>query len=222
MFAARDERTAFIAVGGAAALVFALYACAVVIAVAARAGLPPLADPQQAVPSALMAWAPVGLRGLGYAVLFAIVVTTMSSIWNTWVAMALADFGRTGDLGASRRLTLAVALASWLLGNLLVDDILDKMILANIPIAALAFGLLGGLYWRRASTAGAWAAAAVGAGAALGLYLTLGDAGLYTWWWAVAGIPASFAVGVGASLAWPDRDPSRAEAFYARVGAPRW
>ncbi len=110
-------------------------------------------------------------------------------------------------------------MASWLVGNLLVDDILDNMILANIPIAALAFGLLGGLLWRGAGRSGAWAALVVAFVGAIAAYLWFGDAGMYTWWWAFAVVPASFVVGIIASKIWPDEVGTH-DAFYEKVGQP--
>ena len=217
MFAARDERTAFVGVGISAVLVGGLYLAASVVAMAVRAERPDLVDPQTALPLSLLLWAPAGLRGLGFALLLAVAVTTMSSIYNTWVAMALTELGGP-TLWSSRALTVALGLGSWLIANLLVDDILDNMILANIPIAALAFGLLGGLFWGRASRAGAWSSVVAGVTGALACWWWLP---LYTWWWAIAAIPASFAVGIVASLIWPD-PPERAAAFHQRVGPPMW
>lgn len=216
MFAAKDERTAFRGVAISAVLVTALYMAASVLAMCFRVLQPALVDAQTAIPGAITAWAPSGLRGLGFAVLLAVVLSTMSSIWNTWVAMALTDSGARISLPRSRWLTVALALASWVLSNLLVDDILDNMILANVPIAALAFGLLGGLFWGRASQAGAWAATVTGI---LGALLCWRLLPLYTWWWAVGAVPLSFAAGVVVSLLRPD-PPERAQAFYERTGAP--
>lgn len=216
MFAAKDENTAFAGVGISALLVTGLYMAASLLAMCFRVQVPDLADAQTALPGAISAWAPTGLRGLGFAVLLAVVMSTMSSIWNTWVAMALTDLGTQVSLSRSRWATLALALGSWVLSNLVVDDILDNMILANVPIAALAFGLLGGLFWRGASRAGAWAATIAGVAGALTCWAFVP---LYTWWWAIAAVPFSFAVGVGVSLLWPD-PPERAQAFYARTGAP--
>ncbi|MCU0624665.1 MAG: hypothetical protein MUF53_12505, partial [Gemmatimonadaceae bacterium] len=58
IFAARDERTAYRAVGLSALLVFALYGATVLAAAAYRAAAPPLADAQAVVPAMLTAWFP--------------------------------------------------------------------------------------------------------------------------------------------------------------------
>jgi SSS family solute:Na+ symporter len=200
MFAAESERTAFLAVGISAGVVFALYGTAVAIALPVRAAFPELASPELAVPTALASWAPMGAKGLGYAVLFTIAITTISSIWNTWVTLALTDFGFASNLANTQRGTLVIAGVSWVAGNTLVDAILDKMILANIPIASLLFGILGGLFWPGATTAGVWASIFTGFVGAVFCFLWFGDAGMYTAWWAFGVVPLSCAVGVAVSL----------------------
>ena len=93
------------------------------------------------------------------------------------------------------------AIVCWLGANLLVDDILNRLILANIPVAALAFALLAGFHWSRSTTAGAWASVVVGVVWGIGCFVVVGEAGGYTWPWAMYGIPLIFATGVGVSLA---------------------
>ena len=216
MFAAKDERTAFSAVALSSVVVAGLYVAASLIAISVRMALPPLPNAESALPQALITWAPSGLRGLGFAVLLGIVITTMSSIWNTWVAMAVTDFVPITTLKTSRGFMVILAMVSWVASNLMPDGILGNMILANIPIAALLFGLMGGLYWRGASKAGAWAATISGFVGAVTCWWTLP---LYEWWWAVGAVPASVVIGVVFSLALPD--PSgHSDDFYARTGAP--
>ena len=116
--------------------------------------------------------------------------------------MAAADLIGEQALGlrAQRVIVTACAGLSWLGGSFLVDDILDRLILANIPVAALAFALLAGFHWRRATVAGAWASIAVGIGWGVGCFVVVGEAGGYTWPWAMYGIPLIFATGVVGSL----------------------
>lgn len=85
----------------------------------------------------------------------------------------------------------------------LVDDILNRLILANVPVAGLAFALLAGFHWPRATTAGAWASMIVGIGWGAGAFLLVGEEGGYTWDWAIYGIPLIFATGILESLATP-------------------
>jgi Na+/proline symporter len=77
----------------------------------------------------------------------------------------------------------------------LVDRILDRLILANIPIAALSFALLAGFHWPRANTMAAWASMAVGVVWGVGCFVVVGEAGGYTWPWAMYGIPLIFLTG---------------------------
>ena len=74
------------------------------------------------------------------------------------------------------------------------------MILANIPVAALSFALLAGFYWPGATAAGAWASVTVGIVWGVGAFLLVGEAGGYTWTWAMYGIPLIFATGILVSL----------------------
>lgn len=203
IFAAKDERTAFAAVAWSAVLVFLLYGAALLAAAHFRVLQPGLADPQLAVPRMVLEWLPHGLRGTGLAVLFAAALTTLGGVWTAMAAMVAADFGwaAAGRIGAQRGVLVAVAAASWIGGTFLVDDILNRLILANIPVAALAFALLAGFYWSRATPAGAWASVIVGVAWGAGSFVVVGEAGGYTWPWAMYGIPLIFATGIAVSLA---------------------
>ena len=205
IFAAQDDRTAFRAVAWSAGLVFVLYAAIVLAAAALRVELPDLGDAQLAVPEMLRRWLPVGARGAGFAVLFGAAFTTLAGVWSAMGTMAAADLiGERGlALRAQRLIVSGFALLSWLGGSFLVDDILDRLILANIPVAALAFALLAGFHWPRATTAGAWASVAVGVVWGVGCYVVVGEAGGYTWPWAIYGIPLIFATGAVVSLMTP-------------------
>ena len=74
-------------------------------------------------------------------------------------------------------------------------------------MAALAFALLAEFHWPRAATAGAWASVVVGVvlGVVLGVgcFFVVGEAGGYTWAWAMYGIPLIFATGIAVSLLTP-------------------
>lgn len=205
IFAARSERTAFAAVAWAAVLVFVLYGLMVLAAAHFRVVSPALADPQTVVPAMVAAWLPAGLRGVGFAVLLAAALTTLAGVWTAMAAMVAADFGwrQSRHVTPQRWIVSGFALASWLGGMFLVDDILNRLILANIPVAALAFALLAGFHWPRANAAGAWASVVVGFVWGVGSFVLVGEAGGYTWPWAMYGIPLVFATGVVVSLATP-------------------
>ena len=72
IFAARSERVAVTAVGLASLIVFSLYASVQIAASLLPSDAASLSDPQLAVPTMLNLWLPSGLRGLAYAVLFAV------------------------------------------------------------------------------------------------------------------------------------------------------
>ena len=98
------------------------------------------------------------------AVLFAAALTTLAGVWTAMAAMVAVDFGLADAtrVRAQRIWILVFAALSWLGGVFLVDDILNRLILANIPVAGLAFALLAGFHWKRATAAGAWASMCVG------------------------------------------------------------
>ena len=202
IFAARDERTAFAAVAWSAVLVTVLYGVAVLAAALFRVVGPPLEDPQLVVPAMMMQWLPAGIRGAGLAVLFAAALTTLGGVWTAMAAMLAADFGWAGAarVGVQRAILTGFAIVSWLGGTLLVDDILSRLILANVPVLALAFALLAGFHWKRATTAGAWASVIVGVSWGVGCFVVVGEDGGYTWPWAIYGVPLIFGVGVLVSL----------------------
>jgi Na+/proline symporter len=210
IFAARDERTAFRAVAWSAVLVFALYAGLLLAASYLRVVQPDLADPQTAMPVMMQAWLPMGVRGAGFAVLFAAALTTLAGVWTAMAAMVAADFGWTSarHVHVQRVVILTIAGLHWVGGVWLVDDILDRLILANIPVVALSFALLAGFHWPRATTRGAWVSVAVGVIWGVGSFVLVGEAGGYTWPWAMYGIPLIFASGVVVSLL--DRSACRA------------
>jgi len=203
IFAARDERTAYTAVAWSAVLVFVLYGGLSMAAAHLRVVTPDLADAQQAVPMMVQAWLPAGVRGAGFALLFAAALTTLAGVWTAMAAMVAADFGWTAArrVHTQRWVIAAIAVVHWLGAVTVVDNILDRLILANIPVVALSFALLAGFHWPRATTAGAWASVIVGALWGVGCFVIIGDAGMYTWPWAIYGIPIIVATGVVVSLA---------------------
>lgn len=203
IFAARDERTAWRAVAWSAILVFLLYGGLSLAAAYLRVVTPGLPDAQQAVPVMVRQWLPPGGRGAGFALLFAAALTTLAGVWTAMSAMIAADFGwrHARHVATQRRVIVTIAALHCLGAILLVDDILDRLILANIPVVALSFALLAGFHWPRATTAGAWASTVVGVVWGVGCFVVVGEAGMYTWPWAMYGIPLIFVTGIAVSLA---------------------
>jgi SSS family solute:Na+ symporter len=200
IFAARNERTAFLAVGISAVCIFVLYGAMVIGAALYRASAPPLDNAETVVPAMINQWLPSGLKGVGIAMLFTAALTTLAGVWSAMAAMLNADFRLASSVRGQRVTMAALAVLCWLGANLLVDDVLNRLILANIPVAALAFALLAGFHWPRATTAGAWASAVVGVAWGVGCFVVVGEAGGYTWPWAMYGLPLIFGTGIVVSL----------------------
>lgn len=201
IFAARSTKTALWSVVLAALLVFGLYGCAIVATACfrMRGGDLPW---EEALPTLINTCLPRGVRGCGYALLFATSATTLTGVWSAMSTMWIGDFLKTASTSSKRSvwITVGFALLSYLLSNTLVDKVFDKLILANIPVAALSFGLLAGFYWKRATAFGVYVSVIVGCAWGVGTYLYYGESGGYTWYWALYGIPLIFTTGILASI----------------------
>lgn len=201
IFAAQSKKTAFLSVFFSAVIVFALYGLAVLSCSWLKNEI---SDSQQALPMVLLAL-PSGLKGLGFGLLFAASATTLNGVWSAMSTLFVGDFfSKNQGVKSLKGLTALCATSSFVLANILVDRVLDKLILANIPVAALSFALLAGFYWEKASRFGVYLSMIVGWGAGIGSYLYFGEAGGYTWYWAMGGIPAIFISGVIGSLLVPN------------------
>ena len=156
------------------------------------------------------------MKATAFAILFAAAATTLSGIWSALTTMLVGDYllsAKNPTLGkdyvGSMKIYFAFAVISWLLGNIFVDKILNKLILANIPIAALSFALLAGFYWNKTSRRGAMFSILLGFVWGTGCYLYLGEDGLYTWFWAAYGIPIIFVSGIVGSILFPQTEEEK-------------
>jgi len=218
IFAAKSAKTAKTAVALASVIVFILYGCAVIATATLREASIVLPSADTALPYFIRHYLPNGLCGLAYGLLFFCGATTLAGVWGAMASMFIGDFmgkERAQGLGLRRArvVTLVFAISSWVGANTFVDRIFQKMILANIPIAALSFALLAGFYWKGARPWGAYASTIVGVAWGIGCYFYFGEEGGYTWYWAVGGIPMIFVVGVVGSLL-----QQRFEDFYRITG----
>ena len=204
IFSAKSKRVAFSAVILAAIFVFIFYGIGVLSTAYLKASGTIISSPDMAIPAIINLYFPVGLKGVAYATLFMISGTTLAGVWSAMSSMVITDFGRSSkNYKQGLLLTLLFAAISYVLGNTLVDKILDKLILANIPVAALSFALLAGFYWKKASTTGAILSSIVGFSWGLFSFLYFGEEGLYTWHWVLWGIPLIFGSGILGSLLSP-------------------
>ncbi len=202
IFAAKSAKVAFWSVITAAILIFLLYGSAIVATALLRFRGVESPSWEQALPTLIRSCLPSGVRGCAYALLFATSATTLTGVWNAMTAMWIADFSKSDSKNSrgSVLATLCFALSAYVLANTLVDKVFDKLILANIPVAALSFGLLAGFYWKKTTTLGVYVSIVVGCIVGVGSYLVYGEAGGYTWYWTLYGIPLIFLSGILCSI----------------------
>lgn len=208
IFAAKNARVAYISVMLSAVFVFVLYALGVLISYYVASQGIKLSDPQLSFPYALEHSLPKILYPLGYLFLFLISSTTLTGVWNAMTNISLEFVSFENVRNQSIIMTLICAFLTYLLSNLLVDNILNKMILANIPVVSLSFALLAGFYWKKVSIAGVYTSITIGILAGVSTYIILGDEGCYTWYWAFMGIPLMFIGGIVMSLLFPQKTKS--------------
>ena len=218
--AAESSRTAYIAAIIAALFIFVLYAIGIFVNGILKYKGVTLANIELGFPYLIRYALPSGLQGVAYAVLFFIGASTLAGVWNAMITLVFGSILKVAprkvedtnitqknaiDKISNELVMLLVALTAYLIANTLIDNILSKIILLNIPIVALSFALLGGFYWKKASRAGAYASIATGILWGVFCYIHFGDAGLYTWYWSVYGIPMLFIVGIAVSLLIPHK-----------------
>ena len=206
IFAAKSKKVAKQAVIFAAFLIFIFYGIGVLSAAFLKIENVSLTSDQEALFYILSSYIPVGLRGALFAVFFMMAATTLSGVWSAMSSMFIADFlkkSKKEDYKRGLLLTLFFAFISYLLGNLFIERILDKLILANIPTFALSFTLLAGFFWKRASSFGAILSMIVGILWGSGCYLYFGKTA-YLWYWTVYGIILIFSTGIIGSYLKPN------------------
>jgi len=206
ILSARSGKVAVTAVILAAVIVFVLYAVMVLAAAYLRASGVALEQVEWSIPYIVEHQLPGGLRGWGYGLFFALAATTLSGLWTAMTAMIQSEWPRVTQqpVWSNRLLLLLSASLSWLISELLVDSILQKLILANIPVYALSFAILAGFHWSRVSTIGASISTGVGLIWGISCYLYVGESGFYTVYWAFGGLPLIFGTGILGSLLFPD------------------
>lgn len=194
IFCAKSPKTAYWSVISASFIVPFLYGCAIFSTICFRERGFISSSIETAFPELIKQILPSGLRGLGFALLFMLSATTLSSIWSALTSMWVSDF-LSKKIEHSRKIqgvlvSFCFAVISLILANVFVDAIFDKLILANIPIAALSFALFSAFYSKNPSKNAAYISIFIGLFAAIYSYLLFGEN--YTWYWTVWGIPLSF------------------------------
>lgn len=203
IFAAKNTKIAFLSVFVAAFLVFILYSIGVFICYFVALKGVEFADPQSSFGYALNIALEKKFYYLGYIMFFLISSTTLTGMWSSMSNIMLEYIPKNRKNNVI--LIIFSALLTYVLSNLLVDNILNKMILANIPVVALSFALIAGFYWKKVSVPGVYVSIFVGLISGVGSFIYFGDEGIYTFYWAFIGIPAIFASGVIFSLLFPSK-----------------
>ena len=214
IFSAKSEKIAYLSVITAAIIIFCIYGFAVFSSSLLHFSGSTLHNPELALPYILHHMLPKGLCGLGYGILFAASATTLTGVWNAMTAMLVGDFLTVSAGQPHKRtifITIVFACVSFALSLIFVDKIFNKLILANIPIAALSFALLAGFYWKKVSLFGAYLSIVVGLAWGIFTYFWFGEEGVYTWYWVMGGIPLIFVSGILGSYSVPEKQELQPE-----------
>jgi len=208
IFSAENEKTAFIAVGVSSIIVFALYSIPILAVYNLKISDTNILSGEVGITYIINNKFPTGFRGFGYLVLFLAGTTTLAGVWSSMTTMIVSDFLNNNEAKGfsytrSIIITLVLALISFYISEYFIDKILDKLILANIPIAALSYGLLGAFYFKSPSKIGVLVSILFGFFWGIFCYIYFGESGGYTWYWSVYGIPLVFVIGFLFSFLFP-------------------
>ncbi|MBA6117822.1 sodium:solute symporter [Pseudomonas putida] len=173
VFTARDEKVCQRA-GTTAGVYCVLYglACAL-IGMAAHVLMPDLANPNNAFAEMIKSQLPEGIRGLLMAAALAAMMSTASAGLLAASTTLTEDLlpklrgGKQSSLGINRLFTLLTGLV--VLGiALAVNDVISALTLAyNLLVGGMLIPLIGAIFWKRATTAGAIASMSLGFATAL-------------------------------------------------------
>jgi len=205
IFSAKNAKIAYWAVALSSVFIFALYGLMVLAcSVLQKKGIE-LKSAENALPFILANVIPVGARGIAYGLIFCIGATTLAGVWSAMTSMVMSDFFILPNSNIKKPIviTLTFAFISLILANTLVDNVFNKLVLANIPVFALSFALLAAFYWPRVTIIGAYASTIVGLAWGIFCYWYFGEQGNYTVYWAFYGLPLIFLSGAGFSLLGP-------------------
>lgn len=170
IFAAKNKKVAFYAVIFAAFIVSLIYLIAVYIT-AKYTGLFDIKNPDKALTYIIASLLTKPLLVIFYIVVFLIALTTIAALWNTMASIYFIHFQKYKTNKNNIITVAAIAILSYMIANTFIDRVLDKMLLFNIPIAALAFSLLYGFYGNKFNLSGAILSVVVGISSALYFYL---------------------------------------------------
>lgn len=202
IFSARNAKIAYWSVAISSVFVFAFYGCIVLASSALQQKGIELKSPENALPFILSNIVPIGARGIGYGLIFCIAATTLAGIWNAAAKVILSDLLMPRNINSKRQniIIYLIAITSYLVANIFVNNIFTMIILANIPIFALSFALLAAFYWPLVTTFGAYGSTLIGLSWGIFCYYYFGEENNYMTYWIFLGLPFVFGSGIILSL----------------------
>ncbi|MQA95146.1 MAG: sodium:solute symporter [Streptosporangiales bacterium] len=221
LFTARSPRVArwgTIAAGGYCVL----YAIAgALIGAAAKALLPDLGNPDNAFAAVAADVLPMGISGLVLAAALAAVMSTASATLLASSTLLANDvYGASFARGpynrvAVNRIVLVLAGVATLVVSVLVSDVVGALTVAyDLLTGALFVPIVGALFWRRATTAGAVSAIAV---AGVVVVILMAVRGLDSNDPIIYGMAVNLVVFVVVSLLTKPADPAAIAAWHRRL-----
>lgn len=195
---ARNANTAYLGAIVAAIIIFLLYVLGILANCILKSKGVILSNREYGLPYLLYHAIPSSLQVEVYLVLFLITASTLTSVWNAMVTLVVGSIFKniSSNVIIDVMWMIIAAIMSLILANTFIDNILNKMILFNIPIVAFSFALLAGFYWKKSNKVGAYVSIIVGIMWGTFCYLKFGEHGIYTWYWSIYGIPLIFIFGV--------------------------
>lgn len=194
---AKNANTAYLGAIIAAIIIFVLYGLGILANCILRGKGVILSNREYGLPYLLYHAIPLHLQGVVYLALFLIAGSTLTGVWNAMVTIVVGSIFKNTSSNVTANVTWMIlsAIMTLILANTFIDNILNKMILFNIPIVAFSFALLAGFYWKKANIVGAYISIIVGIVWGTFCYFKFSEQGLYTWYWAIYGIPLIFISG---------------------------
>lgn len=197
VFTARSQRVATVA-GTAAGIYCVLYGLAgALVGMAAHVLIPDIDDPNNAFASVVQLSLPYGIRGLVIAAALAALMSTAaagllaaSTSFSQDVLPLLTGAGSDeGDDNAHENRRWTFILGIVVLGiSLVISDVIGALTVAyNLLVGGMLVPLIGAIYWRRATTAGAICSMVLGFGTVVAFMIKDGMA---------ANTPIYFGLGV--------------------------
>ncbi len=150
---------------------------------------------QMRVPVAIAHFLPIGVTGMFFAVMIFLMISTDTTYLHSWGSILIQDivlpnrkkpFTPRKQMWLLRFSILGVAIFAFIFSlffNQVTYILMFMALTGSVYLGGAGAVILGGLYWKRGTTAGAWAAMIVGAGiAVLGFVFTQGWADhIYPW-----------------------------------------